>query len=64
MRNSELDETKKLIGALLRQPPKLHDEMKLGKPRAKAAKSLVLNEQSAKLKKPSLPTSVNRSKKP
>lgn len=28
---SDLEDTKKLMGALLRQPPKQHDEMKVGK---------------------------------
>jgi hypothetical protein len=29
----DLEATKRLMGALLRQPPKPHDEMKLGKKR-------------------------------
>jgi hypothetical protein len=34
-----LAETKRLMGALLRMPPKPHSEMKLGKPRVKPPKS-------------------------
>ena len=33
--NEKLRETKRLMGALLRMPPKPHSEMKLGKPRGK-----------------------------
>jgi hypothetical protein len=33
-----LEATKALMGALLRQPPKHHDEMKVGKKAKKAAK--------------------------
>jgi hypothetical protein len=33
------DGTKQLMGALLRQPPKLHEDMKLGKPKADSSKS-------------------------
>jgi hypothetical protein len=32
-------ETKRIMGVLGRMPPKLHSEMKLGKPRAKPKKS-------------------------
>jgi hypothetical protein len=39
MNDNDLDKTKKLMGALVRQPPKPHDEMKIGKPRTKKAKS-------------------------
>jgi hypothetical protein len=35
----ELDAAKRLMGALIRMPPKPHEEMKIGKPRAKPAKS-------------------------
>jgi hypothetical protein len=31
----KLEEAKRIMGALLRMPPKPHDEMKLGKPRRK-----------------------------
>jgi hypothetical protein len=34
------DETKRIMGALVRMPPKPHDEMKLGKPKGKPKKSL------------------------
>lgn len=37
--NDHIEKTKELMGALLRQPPKLHDEMKLGKASAKDPKS-------------------------
>ena len=36
---SDLEKTKELMGALIRQPPKLHDEMKLGKRKAESVKS-------------------------
>lgn len=39
MANDHIDETKKLIIALLRQPPKLHEDMKIGKSSAKGPKS-------------------------
>jgi hypothetical protein len=32
MSDSEIERTKKLIGALLRMPPKPHSDMKLNKP--------------------------------
>jgi hypothetical protein len=35
----QLDETKRLMVALGRMPPKQHSEMKVGKPRAKADSS-------------------------
>jgi hypothetical protein len=31
----DLDQTKRLLGALLRMPPKPHDQMKIGKRRPK-----------------------------
>ena len=34
-----IEATKRLVGALLRMPPKPHSEMKLGKLRAKPVKS-------------------------
>jgi hypothetical protein len=35
----EIDEaTRRIMGALVRMPPKPHDEMKLGKPRGKSEK--------------------------
>ena len=37
--NSDVTQTKRLMGALLRMPPKPHSEMKLGKPRTKVRKS-------------------------
>jgi len=35
----DLEATKRLMGALVRMPPKPHEEMKIGKPRSKATKS-------------------------
>ncbi len=37
--DSELEHTKKLVGALLRMPPKPHSEMKLRKPNRKPTTS-------------------------
>ena len=37
MSGNELRETKRLMGALLRMPPKPHVEMKLSKPKKKRA---------------------------
>jgi hypothetical protein len=34
------DDVKRIMGALVRMPPKPHEEMKLGKPRGKNGKSL------------------------
>lgn len=34
-KDSDLDETKRLMGALIRQPPKLHEDMKVGKAKPK-----------------------------
>jgi hypothetical protein len=34
-----LEQTKRLMGALVRQPPKQHDEMKIGKPEGKPIKN-------------------------
>jgi hypothetical protein len=39
MANRELEEAKRIMAALVRMPPKPHDQMKLGKPRGKKAKS-------------------------
>jgi hypothetical protein len=36
---NDLKGTKILMGALIRMQPKQHDEMKIGKPKAKKAKS-------------------------
>jgi hypothetical protein len=38
-KDKALDEAKRIMGALVRMPPKHHDEMKLGKPRGKPGKS-------------------------
>jgi hypothetical protein len=38
--DKELEEAKRIMGALVRMPPKPHEEMKLGKPRGKKGKSL------------------------
>lgn len=46
----KLSETKKLMAALGRMPPKPHDEMKLGKPGAKKAKTSTKTDVSAKPK--------------
>jgi hypothetical protein len=35
----ELQEAKRIMGELVRMPPKPHDEMKLGKPKGKPNKS-------------------------
>jgi hypothetical protein len=35
----KLEQDKRLMGALLRMPPKPHAEMKLGKPKRKIAKN-------------------------
>jgi hypothetical protein len=45
--HDELAETKRLMGALVRQPPKPHDEMKLGKPKPKKNKSPTKKRASA-----------------
>ena len=37
--SDELDQAKRLMGALVRIKPKPHDEMKLGKPKGKNQKS-------------------------
>jgi hypothetical protein len=37
--DKHLRDTKRLMGALLRMPPKPHSEMKVGKPISKRAKS-------------------------
>ena len=44
--NEKLQETKRLMGALLRMPPKPHSEMKLGKPTAKPKPSLARKPRS------------------
>jgi hypothetical protein len=38
-KGDQFEEAKRTMGALVRTPPKHHDEMKLGKPRGKKAKS-------------------------
>jgi hypothetical protein len=35
--SNELEKTKRLMGALVRRPPKPHDEMKVGKKRPKSS---------------------------
>jgi hypothetical protein len=37
--SDSLDLAKRVMGALLRQPPKPHDDMKIGKPKSKRAKA-------------------------
>jgi len=38
-KRDELDEARRIMGALVRMPPKPHDQMRLGKPRGKPKKS-------------------------
>ena len=45
-----LQETKRLMGALMRMKPKPHEEMKVGNATAKKAKSLVKKRASSKPK--------------
>jgi hypothetical protein len=47
-----LDEAKKLMGALLRMPPKPHSEMKVGKPWAKKGKDAAKETVRAASTKP------------
>jgi hypothetical protein len=49
---NQIDETKRLIGALLRMPPKPHSAMKLGKPKGKLAKSRQKKASRAAFAKP------------
>jgi len=37
--DNELDHMRRIMGALVRMPPKPHDQMRLGKPKGKKAKS-------------------------
>jgi len=37
--SKDLEAAKRIMGVLVHMPPKPHDEMKLGKPRAKPKKS-------------------------
>ncbi len=46
-----LEDAKRIMGALVRQPPKPHDEMKLGKPRAKKGRSPAKRGHGAKAKR-------------
>jgi hypothetical protein len=48
----DLDGTKLLMGALARQPPKLHDEMKLGRSKPKPVKSPAKNQPREPSAKP------------
>jgi len=45
----QMEEAKRIMGALVRMPPKPHGEMKLGKPRGRPSKS----PAKPKSKKPS-----------
>jgi hypothetical protein len=45
---NDMDQLKQIMGALVRMPPKPHDEMKLGKPRGKARKSPAKAKRRAK----------------
>jgi hypothetical protein len=47
----DLDEAKKVMGLLVRMPPKPHDEMKVGKPRAKPRKGLAKSRRAASAKR-------------
>jgi hypothetical protein len=47
-KDDELAEARRIMGALVRMPPKPHDEMKLGTPRGKGAKSPVRKPKAAK----------------
>jgi hypothetical protein len=38
--DGDIEATKRIMSALVRMPPKPHDQMKLGKPRGKEAKSV------------------------
>lgn len=38
-KDRELEDARRIMGALVRQPPKRHDEMKIGKARGKQRKS-------------------------
>jgi hypothetical protein len=38
-KHDSLEEMKRIMGQLVRMPPKPHDQMKLGKPRGKPKKS-------------------------
>jgi hypothetical protein len=46
----ELDDTKRLMGALVRMKPKQHEEMKVGKAKTKKAKSPAKKSASSKPK--------------
>ncbi len=46
-----LEDAKRIMGAVVRQPPKPHDEMKLGKPRAKKGRSPAKRGHGAKAKR-------------
>jgi hypothetical protein len=48
-KSPEIDEeTKRIMGALVRMLPKPHDQMKLGKPRGKPSKSLAKRKAKKK----------------
>jgi hypothetical protein len=46
--DQDLDEAKRIMGALVRMPPKPHDEMKIGKPKGKPAKRPVKRKDKAR----------------
>jgi len=46
----ELEEAKRIMGALVRMPPKPHDQMKLGKPSGKSKKNNKRQRRSQKEK--------------
>jgi hypothetical protein len=45
-RNDEIEETKRLMGALVRMKPKPHEEMKVGKKKAKTVKKRASSAKS------------------
>jgi hypothetical protein len=56
MEQDHLEKTKQVMVALLRQPPKPHDQMKLGKPRNKTAKRTVRRKRKTIPLPPSPPS--------
>jgi hypothetical protein len=48
--SQQLDQTKRLMGALVRMKPKPHEEMKVGKKRKRATKASVKKRVSSKPK--------------
>jgi hypothetical protein len=44
----DFEEIKRIMGALVRMPPKPHDQMKLGKPKGKKARSPARSRRRAR----------------